>query len=66
MGLISEIVEYANSENSKLNNKALSLPGMSSKKVRNLLNIEEATLVADYEGDPNSWRNGIWIALLQK
>jgi hypothetical protein len=38
MGLISEIVEYANGENSKLNDKALSLSGMSSKKVRNLLN----------------------------
>lgn len=32
----------------------------------NLKILEEATLVANYEGDPDSWWNGIWIALLQK
>jgi hypothetical protein len=32
----------------------------------NLKILEEQTLVANYEGDPSSWWNGIWIALLQK
>lgn len=38
MSIISEIIRYANSETSKLNSKALSLEGMSSRKIRNLLN----------------------------
>jgi len=35
---ISEIVEYAMGDYTKLNNKALSIEGMSSRYVRNLLN----------------------------
>lgn len=38
MNKISEIVDYANSDETKLNEYALSLSGMSSRKVRNLLN----------------------------
>jgi hypothetical protein len=38
MSKLSEIIEFANSDNIKLTQKALSIEGMSSKKVRNLLN----------------------------
>lgn len=38
IGIVSNIVSYADSAETNLNEKALSLPGMSSRKVRNLLN----------------------------
>lgn len=39
---------------------------MNGVKKCNLKILEEQTLLADYEGDTNTWWNGIWIALLQK
>lgn len=35
---VTESIDYANSDETKLNNKALNMTGMSSKKVRNFLN----------------------------
>lgn len=63
IGLVTEAIAYANSGATKLNDKALSMEGMSSSKVRNFLNSLLAHPGASYL-EIGVWRGSTFYSAL--